>query len=256
MDGSELREVLKLLLLPPASPMLVAAAGVLLSLRLRRVGAAIAAAGLVAAWLTATWGLADAMFNALEAGQRPLDAAALRAAMQGPDAPQAVVVLAAGARRDGVLRIVRAVRRARAGLPILVHGFPDVGMDASTPALMRRVMEDDLGATVRWVDTSGGTGHAGVAHAIARTLAADGVRSVIASTHAHNMPRLRPALEAAGLVVLPAPHTFRGADTSGLRRWLPSGGGAEANAHAVYEWLGLQSYRLPGRALQGPTAPR
>ncbi|HMS81260.1 MAG TPA: hypothetical protein PKC20_17375, partial [Burkholderiaceae bacterium] len=93
MDGSELREVLKLLLLPPASPMLVAAAGVLLSLRLRRVGAAIAAAGLVAAWLTATWGLADAMFNALEAGQRPLDAAALRAAMQGPDAPQAVVVL-------------------------------------------------------------------------------------------------------------------------------------------------------------------
>ncbi len=270
MDGSELREVLKLLLLPPASPMLVAAAGVLLSLRLRRVGAAVAATGLLAAWLTATWGLADAMFNALEAGQRPLDAAALRAAMQGPDAPQAVVVLAAGARRDGVFaprqerlvaasleRAVAAARVARqAGLPILVHGFPDVGMDASTPALMRRVMEDDLGATVRWVDTSGGTGHAGVAHAIARTLAADGVRSVIASTHAHNMPRLRPALEAAGLVVLPAPHTFRGADTSGLRRWLPSGEGAEANAYAFYEWLGLQSYRLPGRALQGPTAPR
>lgn len=263
MDWLELREAAKALLLPPASPILLITAGVLLTLRRPRAGRALAGIGLVAAWLSATWALADAMFGALESGQRPLDAQTLRAALDGPDPPRAVVVVAAGARRDGLFepraerlvtrsleRAVAAARLAKqAGLPVLIHGWSDPGMDATSAELMRRVIEDDGGATVRWLDVSGGVGHAGIGQAIARTLAADGVASVIASTHAHNMPRLRPGLEAAGLKVLPAPHTFRSADTSGPRRWLPNGDAAEANAIAFYEWFGLLSYRLPGRAL-------
>ena len=72
MDWLELREAAKALLLPPASPILLITVGVLLTLRRPRAGRALAGIGLVAAWLSATWALADAMFGALESGQLSL----------------------------------------------------------------------------------------------------------------------------------------------------------------------------------------
>lgn len=264
MEWLEVRQVARMLMLPPASPLCAIVAGLLLSLRRPRLGRALAAAGVLAAWLTSTWGLADALYAGLEAGQRPLDAATLRAAMQRPDAPRAVVVVAVGSRRDGrfeprgdrlvtrsLERAVAAARVAReSGLPVLVHGTPARAQEPSDAALMRETIEREAGVTVRWVDTSGAAGHAEIARRIAGTLAADGIGSVIVSTHAHNMPRLAPALQAAGLAVLPAPHTFRGGDTRGVRRWLPNADAAEANMVALYEWFGVLSYRLPGRALR------
>jgi len=263
VDWLEIRTALKAALLPPGLPLCVAAFGLLLSIRLPWTGRAIVGVGLVVAWLTSTWALAGAVFGALEAGQRPLDAATLQRAMQGPRPPRAVVVLSVGVRRDGqyeprgerltpksMERAVAAARVARlAKLPIMVHGHRDVHMEMQSVERMRRVIEDELGATVRWVENSGGVGHAEIGRNIARALSADGIDSVIVSAPAHNMPRLAPALEAAGLKVLPAPHTFRADEHYGIERWLPNADAVEANGTAFYEWLGLLSYRLPGRAL-------
>lgn len=270
MDWPELRTLLKTLMLPPASPLCVIALGLLLSALRPRTGRALAAIGLAAAWLTATWGLADRLFAGLEAGQRPLDETTLQQAMRRPDPPQAVVVVSMGARRDGLHEprgerlltrsLERAVAAARvaklSGLPVYVQGFPDTHLQAPAAELMRRTIEQELGAPVRWVDTAASVGHAEIGRRVAEVLAADGIRSVIASTHAHNMPRLRPALEAAGLAVLPAPHSFRTAGLAGFGAWLPNADAMEANMVALYEWAGLWSYRLPGRALGPPEAPR
>ncbi len=270
MDWLEWRQIGRMLLLPPASPLCVVAVGLLLSIRRPFAGRALAAVGLVAAWLSATWAVADALYVGLEAGQRPLDEATLRAAMRSPDPPRAVVVVALGARRDGLYEpredrvLTRSLERAvaaariagRAGLPVLVHGSAPRGAEPSDAELVRRTIErDGGGATVRWVVASDAVGHADIGRAIAHALAAEGIVSVIASTHAHNMPRLRPALEATGLVVLPAPHTFRAADGRGPRRWVPDADAAEAVRMAVYEWSGLLSYRLPGRGLRAPHGP-
>lgn len=261
------RQLGRMLMLPPASPLCVIAVGLLLSLRRPRLGRALCAVGLVAAWASSTWVLADAMYVRLEAGQRPLDEATLRTAMRGANPPRAVVVVAVGARRDGLFEpredrlLTRSLERAvaaarvanRAGLPVLVHGSAASGEEPSDAEQMRRAIErEGGGATVRWVAASGAVGHAELGRAVARALAPEGIGSVIVSTHAHNMPRLKPALEAAGLVVLPAPHTFRASDGRGLRRWLPDADAAEAVRVAAYEWSGLLSYRLPGRALHAP----
>jgi hypothetical protein len=34
-----------------------------------------------------------------------------------------------------------------------------------------------------------------------------------------------------------------------MERWLPNADAVEANGTAFYEWIGLLSYRLPGRVL-------
>lgn len=269
LDWPELRILLKALLLPPASPLCLAVLGLALAfLRPRAVriaGRVLLAVGLVLAWLTSTWAMADRMFAALEAGQRPLDAETLKRALEGPDPPRAVVVVSMGARRDGLhMRegerlLTRSTERAvaaaqvakRAGLPLYVQGYGEKDLLRSSAEQMARLMRDDMGAQILHVDDAlPGIGHAEIGRRVATVLAKDGITSVILSTHAHNMPRLRPALEAAGLKVLPAPHTFRAADLAGPVAWVPQADAVEANGIAFYEWIGRLSYRLPGRALE------
>lgn len=271
MDWPELRILLKALLLPPASPLCVAALGLLLSFVRPWAGRVLLAVGLAGVWLTSTWALADRMFIALEAGQRPLDAATLKQALEGPDPPRAVVVVSTGARRDGLhMRdgerlLTRSVERAvaaaqvarRADLPVYVQGLGGEGdLLVSSGRQMARLISEDLGAKVlRADDGLVGIGHAEIAHRVATVLKAEGITSVIVSTHAHNMPRLRPALEASGLKVLPAPHTFRAAAVTGLIAWVPQADAVEANGIAFYEWLGMLSYKVPGRELAPDPAP-
>lgn len=270
MDLIELKAIVKALLLPPAGLLLLTLMGLLTVRRWPRLGRGMALAGAAACWLVAMPVVPETALRWLEADQRPLDAAAWQEVRAASDPPRAVVILGVGARRDGVVeppaeRLVsrsleRAVGGARiardTGLPVLVSGAHVPGMRLSEAELMRRVVEGELGVQVRWLDAALPLGHADIGRQVATALQPDGIDTVVLATHAYHMRRARLALEAAGLRVVPAPHTFRAAPVArSWRQWVPSADGLEASFIAFHEVFGLLSYRLPGRALAGSVPP-
>ena len=100
-DLLELKFLLRPLLLPPAAPLLLMVAGLLLLRRKPALGRGLSVVGLVLAWMFASALAADLISGRLEAGQQPLSPAALQAAGKSPNPPQAIVILGGGAVRDG-----------------------------------------------------------------------------------------------------------------------------------------------------------
>jgi uncharacterized SAM-binding protein YcdF (DUF218 family) len=269
VDLIELKAIVKALLLPPAGLLLLTLLGVLMIRRWPRTGRVIALTGIGVCWAVAMPVVPETAFRWLEAGQRPLDVAEWQTARSTSGPPIAVVILGAGVRRDGVMEppaerlltrsLERAVGGARiardTGLPVLISGAHVPGMRMSEAELMRRVVQGEMGAQVRWLDTERPIGHAQIGRQVAAALAPDGIDTVLLATHAYHMRRARLALEAAGLRVVPAPHTFRAAPVAFVwRQWVPSAEGLEASFLAFHEVFGLLSYRLPGRALSTPVA--
>jgi uncharacterized SAM-binding protein YcdF (DUF218 family) len=253
--------LVRTLVLPPAAPLLLAAIGVALWRRRPVLGRRLAIAGVALAWALSTHLVADPLVRGVEGGQRPLDAAAWEAARTGPHPPRAVVILGGGAVVDGpfperrerltprsLQRVVAGARTARAtGLPVLVSGGGTPWLASTEAALMREVLERDLGVPVRWLE-DGSRDTAENASRSAAMLRADGVDSVVLVTHAYHMARSVAAFEAAGLRVLPAPHDWRG-DPGGLRladAW-PSASAIEQTWLAAHELVGRAWYRLRGQ---------
>ena len=248
-----MKVLLRWLLVPPAAPLVVVAAGLWLARRHARAGRMLAIVGLAFAWLLATPLGAEALARIVEAGQRPLDAAAWATARDAASPPQAVVVLGAGIVPDpsagpgherlsarSLQRAVAGARTARiTGLPVMVCGGRPRQTRASEAALLRDALETELGVPVRWSeDRSRDTiENAGRAAAI---LQAEGVRHIVLVTHAYHMRRARSAFESAGFTVLPAPHDplARQHGAPGLSELLPSAEAAEVSSFASHEMVG------------------
>ena len=260
-DLFELKMLLRPLVLPPAAPLLLMVAGLLLSRRKPAIGRSLTVVGLLMAWLLATGLAADFICGRLEASQQPLSSAALQAARKGPNPPRAIVILGGGAVRDGnftparerlhartLERVMAGARVARAsGLPVLVSGGTPEWLAHSEAELMRRVLVDDLGLAVRWVeDRSRDT--AENARFSAEMLRAQGIDSIVLVTHAYHMPRSQAVFESTGLKVLTSPHDWKGGgpDVGELRDWMPNAASAETVWLALHETLGLYWYRLMG----------
>jgi uncharacterized SAM-binding protein YcdF (DUF218 family) len=260
-DLFELKLLLRPFLLPPAAPLLLMLAGMLLWRRKPAIGRGLAVVGLLLAWMLASGMAADLICGRLEAGQTPLSPAALQAARKAPNPPRAIVILAGGAVRDGKFtparerlhsrtleRVMAGARQARAsGLPILVSGGRPEWLVNSEAELMRRVLVDDLGLAVRWVeDRSRDT--AENASFSAAMLRAQGIDSIVLVTHAYHMPRAQAVFESAGLKVIASPHDWKGGapDITQARDWLPNASSAETVWLALHESLGLLWYRLRG----------
>jgi uncharacterized SAM-binding protein YcdF (DUF218 family) len=234
-------------------------AGVLLLRRLPSVGRALVASGVVILWLLSTHWVAGILMRWVEAGQRPLEAVVWQAARDGSAPPKALVILGGGAMPDGPFephrerlqprsleRAVAGARMARAtGLPVLVTGGRPQPLGNSEAGLMRQVIQDDLGVSVRWVEERS-RDTAENASFSAELLRAEGITAVVLVTHAYHMPRARRVFEAAGLTVLPAPHDWIGGPPRGpsLFGLLPSATAVEASWLALHEMTGMLWYRL------------
>lgn len=263
LDAFELKTLVRALAMPPGGPLLVALAGLLLLRRLPSAGRLLAGAGVVALWLLSTHAVGGLLLRWVEAGQRPLEVAAWQAAKDGGAPPRALVILGSGATPDGPFaprrerllarsleRVVAGARLARAtALPVLVTGGRPDGLEHSEAALMRQVLQDDLGIPVRWVEEAS-RDTAENASLSAALLRAEGISSVLLVTHAYHMPRARRAFEAVGLTVLPAPHGWAGSRPDGifLRDLLPSAPALEASWLALHELSGMLWYRVRGLA--------
>ncbi len=233
-----LKSILRNLVLPPAGPVLLGFAGLLLLRRSARLGKALIAIALALTWLLATPVIADAL---VRLAQRcpALDPAHL------PDA-QAIVVLGGGGFRrhapeygggraaelDLLERLDYTAWLAhRTGLPVLVTGNGEEAVS------MHDVLLRDFGVQARWADTRAGDTFENARNS-ARILSGDGVRRILLVTSGTHMLRSLHEFQATGLQVTPAPVGNRIGPPRGPQAYLPSGSGLLRSYSALYELLG------------------
>jgi uncharacterized SAM-binding protein YcdF (DUF218 family) len=262
----EVKGFLSAWLLPPTSILLLIVFGLLLARRRRRLGGTLAAIGLACGIALSMPLFAEPLMAWVEAPYATLDPPPQRLpqARQAqwrdrPDqAPQVIVVLAGGSTRDGVAsrepnrvssgsleRVLHASRLARlTSLPVLVSGGVTLAGGEPEAALMRTVLEGDLATPVKWVETES-RDTAESARATHALLQAQGIDRVLLVTHAYHMLRAQRAYERAGLVVVPAPHSFLGgADAFSWLNLLPTHEALASSRIAVREIIGRLWYRI------------
>ena len=240
MTAFEMHVLLRALLLPPSSPLLLAVAGLLFWPRRPRLGVALCATGIVSLWLLATPVVADALARAAER-YPPLDPSHLTAAQARA---QAIVILGGDVRRNapevggdapGIhagLRLIEGAKIARAThLPILVSG------DGRETFAMRRFLEEDLQAPVRWVEAASSNTRENAVLS-ARLLRQQGIERIILVTSSAHMVRAAAEFGAAGLDVTEAPAEMWTWDERGALALVPSVSALDRSRTALYEWAG------------------
>jgi uncharacterized SAM-binding protein YcdF (DUF218 family) len=238
-----LKALVRSLLLPPASPLIVAIVGALLLRRWRRTGSLLLALGLGSLWLFATPVVADAL-ERLVAHYPALD-------LDKPTQAQAIVILGGGGQRDYapeyrdsapeyvlLERLSYGAYVARhTGLPILVSGAPREALAMQTS--LRR----DFQVPVRWVENQSRDTFEN-ARFTAQMLKPEGIRRLILITSSTHLWRAAHEFEAAGFQVVPAPQGVWAPRDMQALRFIPGAAGLERSNAAVYEMIGEPMRRL------------
>jgi uncharacterized SAM-binding protein YcdF (DUF218 family) len=231
------RTLLKELLLPPSSPLLLAIAGLLLVRRTPRLGPVLVTIGVMSLWLLSTPIIADGLSTLVER-YPPLD-------LTRPTQAQAIVILGGGGYRnfapeyggpDGEPYMMErlaygAYLSRRTGLPILVTGFK------GETVAMRVSLQRAFGIAPRWVDDQSYDTFQNAGNT-ARLLLADGVQHVILVTRASHLWRASREFTAAGLQVDPAPSGSLTARDLFPFRYFPNAMALVRSHDAIYEALG------------------
>ena len=248
-------------LLPPTGPLLCAVLGALLLGMAPRLGRLLILVGLICTLVLATPLVGHRLMRTIEAAAGDaLDERALRQIMSSADAPKVIVILAGGMRADererpyreqpnwlSLERLVHGAWVAKVtGLPVLVSGGVPMGRKVSEAALMKRVLEQQLGTRVTWLeeqslDTAGNARHS------AALLQPLGRERVLLVTHAYHMPRALATFQHAGLRPIPVPFGYMGTPGGPQQyAWIPNAGGMRLNWLAFHEGIGELWYRLRG----------
>src|ERR1035441_9673121 len=220
----QFKTFLRVLLLPPAGPLLLAIMGLLLLQRRARLARALLALGLGSLWLPEPY--------------PPLDLSQLGGA-------QAIVILGGGGQRawapeyGGAAAAPEQLEKLaygafiarRTGLRILVTGF---GVAA---AAMRATLRRNFDLDPRWMDDQAYDTFENARNAV-RLLKRDGVDRVILLTRATHMWRSVHEFTSAGLEVLPAPVGMLTERYLGAWAYVPSADGLLRSYEATYELVG------------------
>ena len=238
-----LKLLLRTLLLPPAGPLLIAAAGAWLlrsrtSARTAKAGWLLLAAGLASLWLLATPLVADVLARAAER-EPALD-------LSRPLQAQAIVILGGGDERSaapeyggepapGSALLERLVYGAflahHTGLPVLVSGT------APEALAMRISLARDFRIEVRWVEDQSRDTFQN-AQFSARLLKDAGVSRILLVTDSAHEWRASQEFASAGFTVVPAPVGVWAPRETGLLRYLPAPTALARSTTALYELLG------------------
>jgi uncharacterized SAM-binding protein YcdF (DUF218 family) len=237
-----LKLLLRTLVLPPAGPLLIAAAGAWLlrsrSARTAKAGWLLLAAGLGSLWLLATPLVADVLARAAER-EAALD-------LTRPLQAEAIVILGGGDERSaapeyggepapGSALLERLVYGAflahRTGLPVLVSGT------AAEALAMRISLARDFRIEVRWVEDQSRDTFQN-AQFSARLLKDAGVSRILLVTDSAHEWRASQEFASAGFTVVPAPVGVWAPRETGLKRYLPAVSALTRSTAALYELLG------------------
>lgn len=247
MLPGELKPILTAIVMPPASPLLLALLGVLVAARRRvRTGVAIAVLGIAALWLLSCYAVAAWLAQSVLPQAAPIRPAQLAQA-------QAIVVLGGGiaaqapeygAAQPNSYSLARlrygATLARRTGKPLAFAGGVGwaAGADFPSEAEVARRTLQEFGVDLRWADGES-RDTAENARRMRELLARERIARVALVTDAWHMPRARMEFEAAGFTVLPAPMGFPGAQARTLLTWLPSTEGLTLSKQVLREALGM-----------------
>ena len=235
-----LKKTLTALVLPPTGPLIIALLGLATLTRWPRTGRLLAWLGLLALLVLSLPLVSDELVRCLDQSP-PLN-------LTQTGNAGAIVIFAGGVRHDaaeyggdtlGRLSLERvrygAVVARKTRLPVLVSGGPVFG---TTPeaTLMKRVLEEEFGVKVTWVEVESRDTHENATKSAAVLLPA-GIRHVILVAHSFDMPRAKAELAAAGLEVTLAPTGIPADTPFDASDLLPSVGALQQSHYALYELL-------------------
>lgn len=232
-----LKTIFRQLVLPPAGPLLLAIAGLLLLQRRPRLGRTLVAIGLGSLWLLATPVIAGAITRLAE-HYPALDLARL-------DGAQAIVILGGGGARtwapeyrgpaasaELLEKLSYGAYLARhTGLPILVTGY---GIEADA---MRATLRQNFDLTPRWIDAQAFDTYENARNAAAM-LKRDRIERIILLTRATHMRRSVNEFSATGLAVVPAPIGIHTHEPTHAWDFIPSTEGLRMSYEVFYELVG------------------
>ena len=231
-----LKMLLRELLLPPVSLLLLGLLGAGLLRRRPRAGRVLVVASLAALWCLSMPQVGFTLYR-LTASYPALDP-------NEPVVADAIVILGGAAGTDspewGGLTMIDfgwdrvaygAWLARRTGLPVLV-----TSSDPDSTA-MRDTLHRAFGIDARWVDAAARDTFEN-ARNTARLLQPAHLTHVVLVTHASHMQRAVAEFEAVGFRVIPAPVVVRPVATSGVLDWLPSSRGLAYSELGLYELIG------------------
>jgi len=232
------KAVLKTLLLPPISLLIIALAALLCRWRVARGVDRLAACCVAAVLILSVPAVATLLVDSL--GVPPVFAAS------SCQDCGAIVILSGGVRKNapeygGDTVSGLTLERIRYGayvarlthLPVLVSGGHP--QDSKPEAeLMREVLENELGVAVRWVERDSDNTHENALFS-ARILRAENVTKIVLVTHGFDMRRATAEFEAAGISVVPAATNLPSREPATLLDWVPSMPGLQLSFYALYE---------------------
>jgi uncharacterized SAM-binding protein YcdF (DUF218 family) len=251
MELGELKPLLKALVLPPASLLLLCLLGLLLAWRNKRIGTWLAWSGFVGLWLLSCNAVALWLNQQLVASPPAATVQQLRAARV-----QAIVILGGGVNQ----KVAEYGSQARLSQPSaerlhyglwLAHqlqvpvafsggvGWLAQGQQQVTEgATARRQAIEEYGVTLRWVEERS-RDTVENARLITPMLRKDGVERIALVTHAWHMPRSLAAFRKMPLTVVPAGTGYLETQGPSWLEWLPSAGGLRTSTIVLHEWLGM-----------------
>jgi len=240
--GTALYQIAKTLVLPPASPLIVAAIGLALMRRWPAGARLILGAALLVLFALSTPFVA-AWLQFAAGTDQPVDAAKLKSA-------QAIVILSGGLRIDAgefggdtlggltLERVRYGARLARStGLPVLVTGGRPRGATRTEAEVMREALEQEFGVAVRWVETKAGDTRANALNSAAILLPI-GIRRIALVMHGFDVDRAVAEFRAAGFDVIAAPTVLPRRSLRTISDVLPQAGALLGSYYAVYELAG------------------
>ena len=154
---------------------------------------------------------------------------------------------------DGSDRLMAGFRLYRAGkAPLLfcTGGRNPLGGKGRTPEAvwMERLLEE-WGVPSTAIQIEGGSINTHENAILSyQALAPRGIRRILLVTSAMHMPRSVGAFRKAGFEVIAAPADFHAewGESYLIEKWLPSAGNLHNSELALYEWLGIATYRVRG----------
>ncbi len=242
-----LKQIIKLTVLPPAGPLLVAVIGLMIARYRAKTGWTLTAIGVASLALLSLPAVGALLVRCLDASP-PLDLVRARTA-------QAVVVLSGGTRVHApeyggptlgsvtLERVRYAAWIAReTNLPLLVSGGA-VKHAPPEALLMRNVLVNEFGVPVRWVEARSRNTHENAVNSAA-LLNAAGIHRIVLVGHAFDCPRTREEFAAAGIDAIPAPINVPPQLPTVLSDFVPSAAGLRLSYYALYEILANINYRF------------